>query len=136
MHIIDMKEIELSKSDSPIENFENVLSWCKQNSDKIPHLGATYYGLDQKITVNKEILQFFDGCNSRNDVTASPVIATENVNYVLVTCEGEDFLLDQFTSITAILLEIRDTYDVRIKAADFGSDWSKWLITFNGNTSK
>lgn len=136
MHIIDMKEFELSKSDSPIKNFENVLSWCEQNTDKIPHLGVNYYGLDRKITINKELLQFLDRCNSRDDVTTSHIIATENVNYVLVTCEGEDFLLDQFTSITAILLEIRDTYDVRIKAAGFGNDWSKWLITFNGDPNK
>jgi len=136
MHVIDMKEIELSKSDSPIKNFENVLSWCQQNTDKIPHLGVNYYGLDQKITINKELLQFLDRCNSRDDVTTSHIVATENINYVLVTCEGEDFLLDQFTSITAILLEIKDKYDVRIKAADFGSDWSKWLITFNGNPGK
>lgn len=136
MHIINMKELELSKSDSPIQNFENVLSWCEQNTDKIPHLGINYYGLDQKITINKELLQFFDGCNSRKDVSVSHVVLTENINYVLITCEGSDFLLDQFTSITAILLEIKDTYDVNVKAADFGNDWSKWLVTFNGNTSK
>ena len=136
MHIIDMKELELSKSDSPIQNFENILSWCKQNTDKIPHIGINYYGLDRKITINTELLQFLDRCNSRDDVTTSHIIATENVNYVLVTCEGEDVLLDQFTSITAILLEIKDKYDVRIKAADFGNDWSKWLVTFDGNTSK
>lgn len=136
MHIIDMKEFELSKSDSPIKNFENVLSWCEQNTNKIPHLGINYYGLDQKMTVNKRLLQFFDRFNSHDDVTISHVIATENVNYVLVTCEGEDFLLDQFTSITAILLEIRDIYNVRIKAADFGDGWSKWLITFDGDPNK
>lgn len=136
MHIIDMKEFELSKSDSPIKNFENVLSWCKQNTDKIPHLGINYYGLDRKITLNKELLQFFDRCNSRDDVAVSHIVATENINYVLVTCEGEDFLLDQFTSITAILLEIRDKCDVRIKAADFSDNWSKVLITFDGNPNK
>jgi hypothetical protein len=136
MHIIDMKEFELSKSDSPIKNFENVLIWCEENTDKIPHLGKNYYGLDQKITVNQELLRFLDRCNSRKDISVSRIVATENINYVLVTCKGEDFLLDQFTSITAILLEIKDTYDVRIKAADFGNGWSEWLVTFDGNTSK
>ena len=132
------KGIELSKTDSKVENFAKILDWCAEHKDRLPSYresDGVYVALDEKIQVFPEIFEIVQKHNSDEGVYVSPVIATENMNYILLRLEGEDFVMDQLTSLTGILLELNAVYrQVQLKAVELGENETSWVVGFYGLT--
>lgn len=132
------KGIELSKTDSKVENFVKILDWCAEHKDRLPSYresDGVYVALDEKVQVFPEIFEIVQKHNSDEGVYVSPVIATENMNYILLRLEGEDFVMDQLTSLTGILLELNAVYkQVQLKTVELGENETSWVIGFYGLT--
>lgn len=132
------KGIELSKADSKVENFVKILNWCAEHADKLPSYRedkGVYVALDENVQVFPEIFEIVQKHNSDEGVYVSPVIATENMNYILLRLEGEDFIMDQLTSLTGILLELNAVYkQVQLRTVELGENETSWVIGFYGLT--
>ena len=132
------KGIELSKTDSKVENFAKILDWCEKHKDRLPSYresDGVYVALDEKVQVFPEIFKIAQKHNGDEGTYVSPVIATENMNYILIRIEGENFIMDQLTGLTCVLLELNAIYtQVQLKAVELGENETSWVIGFYGLT--
>lgn len=130
--------IELSKTDSKVENFVKILNWCAEHKDKLPSYrgeNGVYVALDEKVQVVPEVFSIAQKHNGEDGTYVSPVIATENMNYILIRVEGENFIMDQLTGLTCVLLELNSVYtQVQLRAVELGDNETSWVIGFYGLT--
>lgn len=139
MDEIVKKGIELSRTDSKVENFLQALLWCNENKDRLPAYrdkDGIYFALDENVQVFPKIFALSQHHNDVDeDIWVSPVIATENMNYILVRTKGDDFVMDQLTGLTGVLLELNSVYkQIKLHAIELGDNEISWVIAFYGLT--
>ena len=126
--------MELSRNNTTIKDFKNLLELCKTHKDKVNNAvvnGNIFFFPEGKYSCN---LDKFPVVKHDPDAFYSPIICTASGNnYVMVKACGDDFVLEQFTSVTALLIFLHDYYkNVRILDASFDGDNSEYLVLFNG----
>lgn len=140
MNELNLKSMELSKTDSKVERFVNILKWCEQNSEKLPSFcgeKGVYVALDENVQIHPKMFEIVQGHNKEDGVYVSPIIATENMNYVLIRVSGENFLMDQLTGLTCVLLELNSVYkQIQLRAVEVDENESSWVIGFYGLTNQ
>lgn len=137
MHVIDLNIMKLSRNKCTIEDFTRLLVLCESKQSNINYAVVNenkFYFPEDKFSCN---MNLFPLVNKDPNGECSPIICcASGNNYVLLKATGEDFVLDQHTSITAFLLNLSEGYeDVRVLDAKFDDDSSVWLVVFNGSTS-
>lgn len=131
------KCIELSRNDSSVEKFRKVLHWCIANKERLYSYKTGecgYVALDKNVQICEETFEEIHRLNN-NGTFVSPILATENINYVLVETQGEDFLFGHLIDFTVAVLSLREAYDyVNLKAVEINEGQISWVIEFYGLT--
>lgn len=138
MDLIDIKIMKLSYNFATIKDFIAALEACEKAGKSIDHVvvnGNTFYIPEEEYACDfDELPKSWN--HEKMGSEATPVICTASgENYIVIKASGSDFMLDQFTTITAVLLGLRESFsDVRILDSIFKDDTSVYLVRFNGNS--
>lgn len=136
MHIIDIQIMNVSKIQASVEDFNKLLELCKDTNQLsysedglLVYFPEGLYKFPQNVF--KEIQEIED---EKDNVVISPFICLSNdVGYVGIHTEGNDFIMDEFTVLTSTLLLLRRAYaNVRLVDFSYDGESSKFLIKFNG----
>lgn len=135
MHIIDICIMKLSSNICNIRDFLTLLNECNAGAiDSMNINGNKFYFPEGLFPID---LSNFPAINEDPDAACTPIICTASGDsYFILSTAGEDFIMQQFSSVLAALLNIGEYYnDTRILDAVFKNGNSVYLIKFNGNSS-
>ena len=137
MHVIDLSIMKLSFNKCTIADFIRLLNLCEKENSRVNYCavnGNKFYFPESAAHCN---MADYPLIAKDQNAECSPVICcASGNNYVLLKTFGENYLLDQHTSVTAFLITLNEYgNDVRILDAEFDRDSSAYLIVFNGNSS-
>ena len=137
MHIIDIYIMKLASKVCTIKDFLILLNQCDVEGSTVDVAvvnGNKFYFPEGLYNLDMESFPLIE---NDPDSACTPIICTASGdNYFLLSTAGENFVLNQHTSITSALIHLDNFYkDVRILDAVFRGDNSAYLIKFNGNSS-
>lgn len=136
MHYIDFTIMKLERTNCSIKDFFQLLKACELKNydiDRYEVNGNLFYAPERDFFCD---MTKFPLIHRDPFATCSPVICcASGNNYFITKVVGEDFVMDQHTSITSILIGLGEYFkDVRILDAKFNDKSSIYLVMFNGNT--